>query len=69
MEELKELCYDLLGQNMNKIAGSEIKIILVDFNIRFGKENLYKPTTGNGSLYNKLTTTKENRISLRYLKV
>jgi len=62
------MCYNLLGQNKNQIAGSDIKIILGDFNVKVGKENVYKPTTGNESLHNKLTTTEEKLFSLRYLK-
>jgi hypothetical protein len=56
-EEIKEEFYNLLEQNMNQIAGSDIKIILGDFNARIGKESIYKSTTGNESLRNE---TKNN---------
>ena len=49
MEEIKEF-YNLLEQNINQIANSDIKIILGDFNAKVGKENIYKPSTGNESL-------------------
>ena len=39
-------------QNINQIAGSDIKIILGDFNAKVGKECTYKPTIGNESLHN-----------------
>jgi len=38
---------------MNQIAGSDIKIILGDFNAKVGKESIYKPTIGNESLHNE----------------
>jgi len=46
-EEVKEEFYNFLEQNINQIANSDIKIILVDFNVKVGKEDIYKPTTGN----------------------
>jgi len=47
MEEVKEEFYNLLKQNINHIANSDIKILLGDFNANVGKEDTYKPTTGN----------------------
>jgi len=46
-EEIKEEFYNLLEQNINQIAMSDIKIILGDFNAKVGKESIYKPTIGN----------------------
>ena len=60
-DEIKEVFYNLLDQNMNQIANSDIKIILGDFNAKVGKENIYKPTTGNESLHNK---TNKNVIKM-----
>ena len=38
---------------MNQIAGSDIKIILGNFNAKVGKKkSIYTPTIGNGSLHN-----------------
>ena len=39
-EETKEEIYNLLEQNINEIATSDIKIILGDFNAKVGKENI-----------------------------
>jgi len=61
MEEIKEEFYNLLEQNVNKIARSDIKIILVDFNARVGKESISKPTIGNESLHNE---TNNNGIKM-----
>jgi len=44
MEEIKEEFYNLLQQNINQIARSDIKIILRDFNTKVGKASIYKPT-------------------------
>jgi len=52
-EEIKEEFYNLLEQNINQIATSDIKIILGDFNVKVGKESIYKPTIGNESLHNE----------------
>ena len=53
MDEIKEEFYNLLQQNINQIANSDIKIILGDLNAKVGKGNIYKPTTSNESLHNK----------------
>jgi len=52
-EEVNEEIYNLLEQNINQIANSDIKIILRDFNAKVGNEDIYKPTNGNKSLRNK----------------
>jgi exonuclease III len=43
-KEIKEEFYNLLEQNMTQIAGSDIKIILGDFNAKVGKESIYIQT-------------------------
>ena len=48
-DEIKEEFYNLLEQNINQTANSDIKIILGDFNAKVGKEIIYKPTIGNES--------------------
>ena len=60
-EEIKEF-YNLLEQNINQIANSDIKIILWDFNAKVGKEDIYKPTIGNESLHNETTTTEYDSV-------
>ena len=60
-EEIKEEFYNLLQQNINQIARSDIKIISGDFNAEVGKESIYKPTTGNESLHNE---TNNNGIKM-----
>ena len=47
MEKVNEEFYNLLEQNINQMANSDIKILLGDFNAEAGKEDTYKPTTGN----------------------
>jgi len=60
-EEVKEEFYNLSEQNVNQTAISYIKIILGDFNAKVGKEDIYKPTTGNESLHNE---TNNNGIKM-----
>jgi len=64
---VKEEFYNLLEQNKNQIANSNIKIILGDFNAKAGKEDTYKPTIGNESLHketnNNLIKTIQFTIS------
>ena len=52
-EEIKEDFYNLLEHSINRIANSDVKIILGDFNAKVGKENMYKPTIVNESLHNE----------------
>ena len=60
-DEIKEEFYNVLEQNLNQIANLDIKIILVDFNAKVGKENIYKSTIGNESLCNE---TNNNGIKM-----
>ena len=60
-ERDKKEVYNLLDQNINQIAGSDIKIVLGDFNAEVGKEGIYKPTIGNESLRNE---TNNNAIKM-----
>ena len=60
-EVVKEEFYNLLKQNINQIAYSDIEIILGDFNAKVDKEDIYKPTIGNESLHNE---TNNNRIKM-----
>ena len=60
-EEIKEEYYNLLEQNIIKIARSDIKIILGDFYGKVDKENIYKPNIGNESLHNE---TNNNGITM-----
>jgi len=60
-EEVREEFYNLLEQNINQIANSDIKIILGDFNAKVGNEDVYKPTIGNESLHNE---TNNNGIKI-----
>jgi len=61
-EEIKEEFYNLLEQNMNQIAGSDIKVILGDFNAKVGKESIYKPAIGNESLHNETKNSGRKMI-------
>jgi len=55
MEEIKEF-YNLLEQNINQIASSDIKIMLGDSNAKIGKENIYNPPLAMKVYIRKPTT-------------
>jgi len=65
-EQVKEEFYNLLEQNINQIANSDIKIILGDFNAKVGKEDIYKPTIGSESLHNE---TNNNGIKNYLIRI
>ena len=48
----KRRILQFIRANVNQISRSDIKIILGDFNAKFGKESIYKPAIGNESLHN-----------------
>jgi len=68
-EEIGVKFYKLLGQNMNQFAGSDIKIILEDFNAKFGKESVYKPTIRNESLHNETNNNGRKTIQFAISKI
>ena len=68
-EEIKEEFYNLLEQNINQIAMSDIKIILGDFKAKVGKESIYKSTIGNESLHNKTNNNGIKMIQFAISKV
>jgi len=69
MEDIKEEFYNLLEQNINQTANSDIKIILRDFNAKVGKEDVYKPTNGNESLHNETNNNGIKMIQFAVSKV
>jgi len=65
---MKEEFYNLLEQNINQIANSNIKIILGDFNAKVGKEDIYKPTIGNESLHKETNNNVTKMIQFTISK-
>ena len=47
----KDSFYDELEQVFDHFPKSHVKILLGDFNTKLGWEDIFKPTTGNGSLH------------------
>ena len=58
-EEVKEELNNLLQQNINQIANSDIKIILGDFNAKVGKEDIYTNPPLATNVYKMKPTTTE----------
>jgi hypothetical protein len=51
IDTLKEGFYDELELVFDKFPKYHMRIPLEDFNAKVGKEDIFKPTTGNESLY------------------
>jgi len=47
----KDSFYDELEQDFDNFPTYHMEILLGDFNAKAGGENIFKPTTGNGSLH------------------
>jgi hypothetical protein len=50
-DESKDSFYEELEQVYDHFPKYHIKILLVDFNAKVGRENIFKPTIGNESLH------------------
>jgi len=46
----KDSFYEEIEQVFEHFPKCHIKILLVDFNAKVGRENIFKPTTGNESI-------------------
>jgi len=49
-DESKDSFYEELEQVFYRLPKYNMKILLGDFNAKVGRENIFKPTTGNESL-------------------
>jgi hypothetical protein len=50
-DESKDNFYEELEQDIDRFLKYHMKILLVDFNAKVGRENIFKPTIGNESLH------------------
>ena len=50
-DDSKDRFYEELEQVFDHFPKYDMKIILGDFNTKVGRENIFKPTTGNESLH------------------
>jgi hypothetical protein len=50
-DDVKDSFYEELERVFDKFPKYHMKILLRDFNAKLGKEDLFKPTTGNESLH------------------
>jgi hypothetical protein len=48
---VKDSFYEELGRVFDQFPRYDMKILLGDFNAKVGRENIFKPTIGNGSLH------------------
>jgi exonuclease III len=50
-DDVKDRFYAELGRVFDQFPRYDMKILLGDFNAKVGRENIFKPTIGNGSLH------------------
>jgi exonuclease III len=50
-DDVKDSFYEELGRVFDQFPRYDMKILLGDFNVRLGTENIFKPTVGNESLH------------------
>jgi hypothetical protein len=48
-DDIKDSFYEELGRLFDQFPRYDMKILLVDFNAKVGKEGIFKPTIGNES--------------------
>jgi hypothetical protein len=51
IDNMKDNVYEELERIFGKIPKDHMKILLGDFNAKVGREDIFKPTTGNHSLH------------------
>jgi hypothetical protein len=51
MSHKRKVIYEELGEGFDHFPKYHMKIILGDFNAKLGRENIFKPTTGNENLH------------------
>ena len=62
-DNLKDRFYEELEQVFDRFPKYDMKILLGDFNPKVGRENIFKPTTGNESL---LQDSNDNGVRAVY---
>jgi hypothetical protein len=60
-DDVKNSFYEELERVFDKFPKYNVKILLGDFNAKVGKEDIFKPTTGNESLQEM---SNDNRVRL-----
>ena len=72
-DDSKYSFYEELEQVFHHFPQYHMKILLRDFNAKVGRENIFKPTTGNDSLHqdsndNGVRTVHSATLTIYYLK-
>jgi hypothetical protein len=58
-DDIKDSFYEGLEQVFDQFPRYHMKILLADFNAKVGRENIFKPITGNESLHD---ASNDNRV-------
>jgi hypothetical protein len=64
-DDVKDSFYEELGRVFDQFPRYDMKILLGDFNAKVGRENIFKPTIGNGSLHE---INNDNGVRIVHLK-
>jgi exonuclease III len=59
LDDIKDRFYEELEQVFDKLPKYHMNILLGDFNAKVGREDIFKPTIGNGSLH---ATSNDNGV-------
>jgi hypothetical protein len=51
IDDMKDSSYEELARLFDKFSKHRMKMLLGDFNSKEGREDIFKPTIGNGSLH------------------
>jgi hypothetical protein len=51
VDDVLDSFYEELGHVLSQFPRYDMKILLVDFNVKVGRENIFKRTIGNESLH------------------
>jgi exonuclease III len=63
-DDVKYSFYEELGRVFDQFSRYDLKILLGDFNVKVGREDIFKPTIGNESSYKSSNDTGVRVVNL-----
>ena len=67
-DDSKDSFYEELEQVFGHLPKYHMKIMLGDFNTKLGREDIFKPTIGNGSLHQDSKCNGVRRVKFFHIK-
>ena len=65
----KDRFYEELERVFNHYTNNHTKILFWDFNTKLGTEDIFRPTTGNGSLHQDNNNNNNNNNNVRIVNL